>query len=214
MRALLTTFFTCFLLLFLSCGSLKKDQVNTNLLTDFSPKFKDGDINVVIEIPAGTLEKWEVNKHNGNLEWDKINNIPRVINYISYPANYGMIPRTLLPKEQGGDGDPLDVIVLGTTIKRGQITKSKLIGVMYLIDRGEQDDKLIAIAENSPLYNINNITELNEKYNGVTQILKLWFSNYKGVGKMKFKGFGTKKEAEKIVKYAIEQYKKQNNTTL
>lgn len=209
MRILLTVFFTCFFLLFSSCSSLKKSQSNVNLLTDFSPKFKDGDINVVIEISAGTLEKWEVNKHNGNLEWDKINNIPRVINYISYPANYGMIPRTLLPKEQGGDGDPLDVIVLGTAIKRGEIVKSKLIGVMYLIDKGEQDDKLIAIAENSPLYNVNNITELNEKYNGVTQILKLWFSNYKGFGKMKFKGFGTKKEAKKIVEYAIKQYQKQ-----
>lgn len=209
MRILLTVFFTCFFLLFSSCSSLKKSQSNVNLLTDFSPKFKDGDINVVIEISAGTLEKWEVNKHNGNLEWDKINNIPRVINYISYPANYGMIPRTLLPKEQGGDGDPLDVIVLGTAIKRGKIIKSKLIGVMYLIDKGEQDDKLIAIAENSPLYNVNNITELNEKYNGVTQILKLWFSNYKGFGKMKFKGFGTKKEAKKIVEYAIKQYQKQ-----
>ena len=44
---------------------------------------------------------------------------PREVKYLGYPGNYGMIPRTLLPKELGGDGDPLDVIVLGPAVERG-----------------------------------------------------------------------------------------------
>lgn len=199
--------------LFLSCNSFKKDKITSeeqkkqvNLLTDFTPKFNDGDINAIIEIPAGTLEKWEVNKSTGQLEWDRVDGIPRVINYISYPGNYGMIPKTLLSKAEGGDGDPLDVIVLGKSVEKGTALKCKLIGVLYLIDKGEQDDKLIAVATNSDLYKVNDMSELNEKYNGVSEILKLWFTNYKGTGKMKFKGFGTKKEAEKILNNAVQQY--------
>lgn len=188
-------------------SSSKEGIKNVNLLTDFPPKFEDGDINAIVEIPSGTLAKWEVNKQNGTLEWDKINGKPRVINYLSYPGNYGMIPRTLLSKEQGGDGDPLDVIVLGSSEKRGSAIKCKLIGIMYLIDKGEQDDKLIAVSEKSPLYKVNDITELNKSYKGVSEILKLWFTNYKGIDKMSFKGFGNKKEAEKILHSAIEQYK-------
>lgn len=208
---------TIFLLFlsFASCNTFRKDKISSkkkesqaNLLTDFTPKFSDGDINAIIEIPAGTLEKWEVNKSTGQLEWDKINGIPRVINYISYPGNYGMIPKTLLSKAQGGDGDPLDVIVLGKSVEKGTALKSKLIGVLYLIDKGEQDDKLIAVATNSPLYKVNDISELDKNYKGVSEILKLWFTNYKGVGKMDFKGFGSKKDAETILNDAIEQYQK------
>lgn len=203
-----------FLFVFSSCNTskkgkktLQKENSTLNLLTDFEPQHKNGDINAIIEIPAGTLQKWEVNKSNGQLEWDKINNIPRIINYMSYPGNYGMIPKTLLSKEQGGDNDPLDVIVLGASVKRGTALKSKLIGIIRLIDKGEQDDKLIAVSENSPLYKVNDMHELNKDYNGISEILKLWFSNYKGAGKMEFKGFGNKEEALKVLKSAIQQYK-------
>lgn len=200
--------FFIFLITLLACKPLNSSEGKENLITDFPPKFKDGDINAVIEIPAGTLAKWEVNKQNGTLEWDKKDNKPRVINYLSYPANYGMIPQTLLSKEKGGDGDPLDVIVLGTSVKRGSVVKSKLIGVLYLLDGGEQDDKLIAVSKSSPLYHINSIAELNKNYNGIAEILKTWFTNYKGAGKMEFKGFGDKKEAEKILEFAIKEYGK------
>lgn len=210
---------TCslFLIVFASCNisqksksfsEMKKPKVN--LLHDYPSKFDDGDINVVIEIPAGTLEKWEVNKSTGRLEWDKVDGVPRVINYLSYPGNYGMIPKTLLSKESGGDGDPLDVILLGPSVDKGTTVKSKLIGVLYLIDKGEQDDKLIAVSTNSPIYNVNDLTDLDKHYKGVSEILKLWFTNYKGASKIDFNGFGTKKDAEKILEEAIKQYLEKN----
>lgn len=162
---------------------------NKNLLLDFKPLTLNGNINVVIEIPTGTNEKWEVNKQSGLLELEILKgNIPRVIDYIPYPANYGMIPRTLLPKELGGDGDPLDVIVLGKPISGGSVVECKLIGVLKLLDRGEQDDKLIAVSLNSIFNNINSLEELDLEYKGVSEVLKIWFSNYKGEGLMEFKG--------------------------
>ena len=132
---------------------------------------------------------------------------PRVVNYIGYPGNYGMVPRTLLSKEKGGDGDPLDILVLGPSVERGQILKSKIIGVLYLQDRGEQDDKLIAVSIDSPMYGVNGIDELNNNYKGVIEIVQLWFTNYKGAGKMELKGYGNKKVAIEILKNAINDYK-------
>ena len=206
-------------LIFISCDSYRTDKKennnyvstgidksNANLLTDFIPLFEDGDINAVVEIPSGTLEKWELNKSNGKIEWELVNNIPRIINYLGYPGNYGMIPRTLLSKEQGGDGDPLDIIVLGPPEERGSVVKCEIIGVLYLMDRGEQDDKLVAVSTNSPLYEVNSIDELNENYIGISEILQLWFTNYKGPGKMESKGFGDKNNAIDILKAAINEY--------
>ena len=158
---------------------LQTDSVSAqHLLHDIAAKYEDGDLNTVIEIPAGTLEKWEVNKTTGQLELEYRNGQPRIIQYIGYPGNYGFIPQTILPKEAGGDGDPLDVLVLGSPVKRGTILKSKLIGVLHLLDGGEQDDKLIAVGEDSPLYSINSIAELDSNYAGITESIEIWFNGF------------------------------------
>ena len=149
-------------LIFTSCENLKtesqkksdNDTISINLLKDYIALYPDGDVNAVIEIPSGTMDKWELNKSNGQIEWELVNEKPRIVNYIGYPANYGMIPQTLLSKEKGGDGDPLDILVLGPTATRGGIVKCKIIGVLFLMDRGEQDDKLIAVSDNSPFFHL------------------------------------------------------------
>lgn len=177
-----------------------------NFLIGYEPLFPDGDINVVVEIPTGTNQKWEVEKETGNMIWEIKDGVPRVVKYLGYPGNYGMVPRTLLPKNLGGDGDPLDVIVLGEQVDRGSVLKCKLIGVLKLLDGGEQDDKLIAIHSESIMYEINSIEELNSNFNGVSEIIKLWFTNYKGAGVMESSGFGNKEEAEEILSQAIDAF--------
>jgi inorganic pyrophosphatase len=210
------------LLMFVSCEQ-KKDvpvRVNSDLSTnrnlntdktkpliDIPPLFEDGEVNALIEITVGTVDKWELDKVSGQIEWEKVNGKPRVVNYLGYPGNYGLIPKTLLPKSKGGDGDPLDIIVLGPPVKKGEIVKCKLVGILYLLDRGEQDDKLIAVSSNSPLYSVNDITDLKTKYNGVLEILEIWFSNYKGPNKMETKGFGNKQKAHEILNQAIAEFK-------
>jgi len=179
---------------------------NLHLVRDIAPKTPDGLINVVIEIPAGTNAKWEVQKDSGLLEWEQKNGRPRIVQYLPYPGNYGMVPQTLLPKELGGDGDPLDVIVLGSALARGSVVEARLIGVLELLDRGEQDDKLIAVLPEGPLGNISDLAELDAKYAGISEILRLWFSNYKGAGKMSAKGFGDRAKASKILEAAVAAY--------
>ena len=184
----------------------EKESNTLNLLTDINQLLENGNINAIIEIPAGTLDKWELDKSTGEISWELIDNKQRIVNYIGYPGNYGMIPRTLLSKKNGGDGDPLDILVLGPPEERGHILKCKLIGVLYLQDRGEQDDKLIAVSINSSMYGVSSIEELNKNYNGVTEIIQLWFTNYKGPGKMKSIGFGNKEAAIIILNDAIKEY--------
>ena len=188
-------------------SSLFLENNRKNLLTDFVPLFDDGDINAVVEIPSGTVDKWEVDKTDGQVKWEMVDNKPRVVDYIGYPGNYGMIPQTILPKELGGDGDPLDVLVLGPPVERGSVIKCKLIGVLYLLDRGEQDDKLIAVQSGSSLYHVNSLEELDSNYIGISTIIQTWFTNYKDPDKMKSKGFDNTDKALEILHSAINEYK-------
>ncbi len=196
-------------LIFCCLNCVKQTQEDkVNYLKDFPPTDKDGNVNVVVEIPAGTLEKWEVTKPEGGLMLENINGKPRIVQYIGYPGNYGMVPRTLLPKSEGGDGDPLDVLVIGSSAERGSIVPVKVIGVLRLLDGGEQDDKLIAVQANSPLYHINGIEELAEGYNGITEIVETWFSNYKGPDKLVSNGYAGPEAANEILQTAISAYEK------
>ena len=173
-----------------------------NLLKDYPSKDSFGNVQAVIEIPAGRTEKWEVDKEDGDLKWNLKKGKPRVLKYIGYPGNYGMVPRTLIPKDLGGDGDPLDIILLGPPLNRGDVVSAKLMGVLKLLDNGKQDDKLIAVQLNSPLKKSNSLKDLNEQFPGIKEILEHWFVNYKGYEKIKSNGFRNLKEAEKILKEA------------
>lgn len=178
-----------------------------HFLKDFEPMNSDGTINVVIEIPAGTTAKWEVDKADGSLKWKLKKGKPRIVKYLGYPGNYGMVPQTLLSKNFGGDGDPLDVLVLGESLPRGSVVKTKIVGILKLLDGGEQDDKLLAVRLDTPFFKINTIKELDKKFEGASKIIELWFSNYKGRGKIKFKGTAGVEEAKKVLHMAIKAYK-------
>jgi inorganic pyrophosphatase len=177
-----------------------------NFLKDYEPINFDGTINAVIEIPAGTSAKWEVDKADGSLKWEFKKGKPRIVKYLGYPGNYGMIPQTLLSEKLGGDGDPLDVLVLGESVPRGSVVKAKLVGILKLLDGGEQDDKLLAVILGTPFSEINNIQELNKKFRGASKIIEIWFSNYKGQGKVESKGIAGVEEAKKVLSMAIKAY--------
>ena len=187
----------------LSCENNRKDGIT---IKQFDTVNDDGNVNALIEIPAGTLEKWEYNKSTEDIELEFIDNKPRIISYLGYPANYGMIPETILPKEYGGDGDPLDVIVIGPPEQRGSLVKCKIIGVLYLIDNFEKDDKLIAISRKSGLWNINNIADLDSNYSGISKILEIWFTSYKKGGNIESKGYGDSINALRILQDSRNYY--------
>lgn len=179
-----------------------------NFLSDYPAMNSDGSINVVVEIPTGTVAKWEVTKPEGKLEWEFKNGKPRVVKYLGYPGNYGMIPQTLLAKEDGGDGDPLDVIVLGEAIPRGTVVKAQVLGVLKLLDGGEVDDKIIATLASSPLASVKGPSEMDQKFPGVLSIVKTWFESYKGPGELTSDGYADAQSALAVIKQSHETFKK------
>lgn len=180
---------------------------NLNYYSEVEPRNLDNSINIVIEIPSGTNEKWEVSKNDGSIKLEFKKNKPRIIKYIEYPVNYGMIPRTIFSKDMGGDGDPVDVILIGPSIKRGEIVNGKIIGLMKMIDEGEKDDKVLAVSEDSYLFKISDVEELRENYPGVLEIINIWFENYKGQNKIEILGFESPKEANKLIDISIKNFK-------
>jgi inorganic pyrophosphatase len=168
-------------------GGLNILESNTVLIDHSKTSLRDdkGYIKAVIEIPAGTNHKYEYNYELKDYECEIRQGKPRVVNYLPYPGNYGFIPGTLMDKERGGDGDALDVLVLGETVNQGSIIAIKPIATLKLLDGGEEDHKVIAVPVNKELnvLGVNSFAELPES---VKTILMTWFSSYKGIGKMEF----------------------------
>ncbi len=106
----------------------------------------------------------------------------------------------------GGDGDPLDVIVLRPAVERGQVVETRLLGVLKMLDGGEIDDKLLAVQEGTALARASDLASLDEQFPGVSAIIEIWFTNYKGAGEIESLGFGGVEEAERILDAAIEAY--------
>jgi inorganic pyrophosphatase len=181
-----------FLLSIFGCKTAQNLSINYQQIV---PINADETVNMVIEIPAGSTAKYEMNKVSYVLEMDSLDNQPRFIDYLGYPGNYGMIPNTILPKNMGGDGDPLDVLLLGPAQKRGSVIKVKVIGVLHLLDNGEKDDKLIAIDPNSPWKKVDNLNELDIYYPGTKTIIATFFQNYKGIGQMELQAWSGKTKA-------------------
>jgi inorganic pyrophosphatase len=98
---------------------------------------------VYVEIPKGAKVKYELDKATGLLRVDRI-----LYSSVHYPANYGFIPRTYC-----GDGDPLDVLVLGQEEVLPQtLLRARAIGVMQMHDDMGEDDKIIGVHIDDPEY--------------------------------------------------------------
>jgi inorganic pyrophosphatase len=179
-----------------------------NYWSGYDPINRDGTYNVVIEIPAGTTAKYETSKETGMLELEQKNGAPRFVQYLGYPVNYGAIPRSVLLKSKGGDGDSVDVLALGPAVPRGSVVRGRVIGVLSLVDTGETDDKAVIVMENSPFAKVKSIADLDAKFPGVTTILQTWFTSYKGYGKdgklmLSSTGFKDRAAAIKLIGDAI-----------
>lgn len=171
--------------------------------TQTLPVFAAKGINMVVEIPAGTNHKIEINKETGEFENDKIDGKTRIINFLPYPGNYGFIPSTHMDEARGGDGDALDVLMIGETVSTGTIVAIQPIGVLLLKDNGELDTKLIAIPADSSkvVMQAYNFTEFSVQQSAAKKMIEDWFLNYKGPGEMELLGW-----RDEI--YALEEIKK------
>ena len=207
-------------------GALAKDLISPNVTvidkytikgkkhfnTGYEPGDAEGNANVVVEIPKGTTGKWEVSLQDGTIIWEFKKGKPREVTYKGgYVANYGSVPQTTLPKKLGGDGEPIDVIVIGAPIARGEVVKAKIVGVLNLMEDGEFDGKLLAVKKGSPEYGVSSVEELNAQHENVVDEISAWFENYKGPDSgLKVESIGEAEEAMEILIASIEAYKELN----
>lgn len=173
-------------LLLLGCSYFQSCKMSNDPPPYELAAFTEEGMNVVIEIPAGTNRKIEYNMENKQFEVDVVDGKKRIIDFLPYPGNYGFIPSTMMDKERGGDGDALDILVLGESQETGTVMKVKPIAILELLDGGEIDSKIIGVPIDSSLQvmNIDKFEDLLIKYNGAQRIIETWFLNYKGLGEM------------------------------
>ena len=139
-------------------------------------------LNVIVEIPAGTNHKIEYNPERGYHNDTLPGGRTRVINFLPYPGNYGFVPHTLMDRERGGDGDPLDVLVLSESVPSGTKLAVRPIGALLLRDRGEIDTKIIAVPADSTLrvFEVEDYLQFALEQDAARRIIETWFLNYKG----------------------------------
>lgn len=121
-----------------------------------------------VEISKGSKNKYELDKYSGALILDRI-----LYTSTHYPQNYGFIPRTL-----ASDGDPLDVLVLcSEAIVPLAIVDCYPIGLLEMVDCGSNDQKIIAIAKNDPVY--NSFRDMGDVPDHILQEIRHFFKVYK-----------------------------------
>src|SRR5476651_83693 len=155
-------------------------------------------VNAIIEIPKGSKAKYEIDKESGLSKLDRV-----LFSSVMYPANYGFIPQTYCD-----DNDPLDILVLcSIDVFPMSIIEAKVIGVMHMVDNGEQDDKIIAVAKNDMSVNyINDLAELPP--HAMTEIVR-FFKDYKKLEgkKVTIENLLCKRYSFKVIKEVMYLYK-------
>lgn len=152
----------------------------------------------VIEIPKNTRAKYELDKESGMLLLDRV-----IYSSMYYPTNYGFIPQTYCD-----DHDPLDILVLSQIeIVPMCMVEAKVIGVMQMMDGGEMDDKIIAVAANDmSVAHFNDVSELPDYWK---KEMRNFFEDYKKLEQktVDVEEFQGREKAMEIVQKAIEDYK-------
>ena len=115
-----------------------------HLWRDLSPgRHPPEEVTAVIEIPFGTRNKYELDKETGLMKLDRV-----LYSSMHYPGDYGFIPRTLAE-----DGDPCDIVVLvNEQTFPGCLIDVRPLGVLRMLDRGEPDDKILAVPLHDPYH--------------------------------------------------------------
>jgi inorganic pyrophosphatase len=139
-------------------------------------------VHAYIEITPFDLVKYELDKQTGYLRVDRPQRTSS-----QPPALYGFIPRTycgdqiaaLCPGALRGDGDPLDICVISERpITRAElIVPARVVGGIQLLDRGEADDKIVAVLEGDYVWSgVNDLADLPRI---LVERLQHYFSTYK-----------------------------------
>lgn len=140
-----------------------------NLLHDIAPGTRD-EMHVIVEIPRGSKNKYEVDKETGMIALDRVMHTAQ-----DYPFDYGFVPQTLFD-----DGDALDVLLLTThPLAPGILVRARPVAVLGMTDSGERDDKIIAVPTEDPRFSsAQDLADINAH---VLKEIEHFFNTYKKI---------------------------------
>lgn len=140
-----------------------------NLLHDI-PAGSADEMNVIVEIPKFSKNKYEIDKETGMIALDRVMHTAQ-----DYPFDYGFVPQTLFD-----DGDALDVVLVTTyPLAPGILVKARPVAIMEMVDGGERDDKVVAVPVDDPRFaDVKDISDLNKHF---TKEMTHFFETYKKV---------------------------------
>ncbi len=154
-------------------------------------------VNAIIEIPKDSKGKYELHKTSGLLMLDRA-----LFSAVHYPANYGFIPGTYCD-----DNDPLDILVLTSlTLPHLCLVDATVIGVMRMVDQGEADDKIIAVATHDE--SVNHMKDVTDLPPHTEKQIRRFFMDYKTLEEkeVKVEKFLGREDAMRIVQESIFLY--------
>src|SRR5919112_3275207 len=154
---------------------------------------------VIIEIPKGSKNKYELDKETGLLRLDRV-----LYSAVHYPADYGFVPRTFCD-----DGDPLDALVLGQEpVHPLTIVEARAIGVMRMRDEKGIDDKIVAVSVKDPAF--SDYTDKGQLPAHLLREVKRFFEDYKALEHKQVivEDMLGPAEAIRIINRALEDYRR------
>jgi inorganic pyrophosphatase len=160
---------------------------------------KRAKIEVFIEIPKGSRNKYEYDKKRGIIRFDRM-----LFSAVHYPSDYGFVTKTLAL-----DGDPLDALVLvWEKTFPGCVIDAIPVGLFMMHDEKGPDEKLLCVPLHDPLW--NNVSRLSDVPPHLLKEIEHFFSIYKDLEKksVKIEGWRDREEAEKAVEEARARYRK------
>ncbi|BDH79527.1 MAG TPA: inorganic diphosphatase [Methanothermobacter sp.] len=152
----------------------------------------------IIEIPKGSRNKYEYDKDLEAFSLDRVLYSP-----FFYPADYGIIPQTLYD-----DGDPMDILVLiDEATFPGCIIESRPIGLMKMLDSGDQDDKILAVPVKDPHY--KDVNDIGDIHPHILKEIAHFFKEYKKLEDKNTEiiGWENRQKALDAVIHSVELYK-------
>ncbi len=155
-------------------------------------------INVIIEIPKGSKNKYELDKETGLITLDRAMHSAQ-----DYPFDYGFMPQS-----HWEDGDPLDVLVLTTyPLAPGILVKVRPVGIMNMIDDGDSDAKIIGVPVKDPRWDeVHDLTDINKH---TLKEIEHFFKTYKQIQNkdVQVGGFEDKAAAQKAILHSQDLYR-------
>jgi inorganic pyrophosphatase len=154
------------------------------------------DVNVVVEIPKGSRNKYELDPVTGTITLDRM-----LFTSMQYPADYGFIEGTL-----AGDGDTLDALVfVGEPTFPGCRIRARPIGLFRMRDEKGPDEKILCVPLKDPAW--MRVSDVHDIPAELRNEVEHFFQVYKDLEEAKVEtyGYGNRAEAERVIAEAYER---------